>query len=254
MFTHRTHRDWTSIENSDMKGKAVCRLCNEIAKLQNSHIMPRFAIKFIRDKKLKHRFYEIFGKQKRIIQDGPKEYLLCTKCEQQIGKYEKYFKEAIYRNKHGVKRSHDGQSFVIENFEYKKIKLFFLSLLWRASISSRAEFENVSLDYNEDILRKMIAEENPGHSSKFSISAIVPLINGKYYEGWGTVFFDLKYEQTDIYSIVIGGILYAISMDNKTILSTEELVLNESGYWIIPLGDAWEIQCLRDTIKYNFNK
>lgn len=237
-----------------MKGKNVCRLCNEIAKLKESHIIPSFAIKFIRDKKLKHRFYEICRKQKRIIQDGPKEYLLCTKCEQQISEYEQYFKEAIYRNKHGAKRSHDEQSFVIENLEYKKIKLFFLSLLWRASISSKPEFENVSLSYNEDIIRKMIAEENPGHSSKFSISAIVPLIRGKYNEGWGTTFFDLEDEQTDIYSIVIGGILYAISMDNKNILSTEEIVLNESGCWMIPLGDAWEIQCLRDTIKDNFNK
>ncbi len=237
-----------------MKNTGICKLCKKTRELKESHIIPRFVIKFIRDKKLKHRFYEICRKQKRIIQDGPKEYLLCTRCEQQIGKYEQYFKEAIYRNKHGTKRSHDEQSFVIENLEYKKIKLFFLSLLWRASISSKPEFENVSLGYNEDRICKMITEENPGHSSKFSISAIVPLIGRKYNEGWGTTFFDLKDGQTDIYSIVIGGILYVISMDNKNILSTKEMVLSESGCWMIPLGDAWEIQCLRDTIKYNFNK
>jgi len=215
-----------------MKGKNVCRLCNEIAILQESHIIPSFAIKFIRDKKLKHRFYEICRKRKRIIQDGPKEYLLCRKCERQIGEYEQYFKEAIYRNKHGARRSHDEQSFVIENLEYKNIKLFFLSLLWRASISSKPEFENVSLGYNEDIIRKMIAEENPGHSSKFSISAIVPLIRGKYYEGWGTSFFDLEDEQTDIYSIVIGGILYTSSMDNKNILSVEEIAVTSVNPWL----------------------
>ena len=49
-----------------MSNKKVCKLCHEVAKLQESHIIPRFAIKFIRDKKLKQRFYEVFNRKRKI--------------------------------------------------------------------------------------------------------------------------------------------------------------------------------------------
>ena len=237
-----------------MKNTGVCKLCKKIRELKKSHIIPCLAFKLIRDENINNRFYELVNKQNKIIQDGPKEYLLCNKCEQHIGNYEKYFKEAIHLNRHGTKKTHDGKRCLIENLDYKKIKLFFLSLLWRASISSKPEFENVCIGDNEEIIRKMILNESPGRNSKFPITAIVPLINNRNQEGWSTNFFDLKYERlVTIYSIVIGGILYSISAAHQNTLFPEELILQESGRWIMPLQDVSKIRCLWESIKNHFN-
>jgi len=239
-----------------MKHTGICKLCKKTCELKKSHIIPRLAIKLIRDENLNNRFYELFNKQSKIIQDGPKEYLLCYKCEQLLGNnYEKYFKEAIHLNRHGTKKAHDEKRLIIQNLDYKRIKLFFLSLLWRASISSKPEFENVCVGDNEEIIRKMILNEDPGRSSKFSITAIVPLINNRNAETWATNFFDLKYEGlATIYSIIIGGILYSISAAHQNTLFPEELLLNESGRWIMPLQDVSKIRCLWEFIQNHFNK
>ena len=237
-----------------MKDSNTCRLCLSISELRESHIIPSCIFKLIRDKKLNHRFYQLFNRQNQEIQDGPKEFLLCCNCELKISLYEKYFKEVIHFNKHGTKKIHDEKVFVIENLDYKRIKLFFLSLLWRMSISSKPEFENVCIGDNEEIMRKMIINEDPGNSSKFSVTAVIPLINQRNQEGWSTNAFDLKNQQVTIYSIVIGGILYSVSTACQNSFFPENLLLNESGRWIIPLRDISEIQFLWEFVKHHFSE
>ncbi len=118
-----------------MKAINTCRLCHAPSELRESHIIPSSIIKLIRDETLDNRFYQLFNKLNQTIQDGPKEYLLCNSCEQKIGSYEKYFKEGVHCSRHGIEIKHNQRVAVIDNLDYKKMKLFFLSLLWRMSIS-----------------------------------------------------------------------------------------------------------------------
>lgn len=244
-----------------MKDSNICRLCLANSELRESHIIPGSIIGLIRDETLDNRFYELHNKLDKTIQDGPKEYLLCNDCEQKIGRYEKYFKEAIHLSRHGIEIKHNQQCVVIDNLDYRKAKLFFLSLLWRMSISSLREFENVCLGENEEEIRKMIVREQPGKSCEYPVNAIIPLINGKMQEGWSTTAFVSETGPT-VYAIVIGGILYYISgaRQNKSFLpepflsDLPELLLNESGHWIMPLADFNSIPCLREFIDRHFNE
>ncbi len=45
---------------------------------------------------------------------------------------------------------------------YTKFKLFLLSILWRASISSRPFFNEINLGTHEEVIRKMILQGNAG--------------------------------------------------------------------------------------------
>lgn len=233
-----------------------CKLCLKTCELKNSHIIPHLAIKPIRDESLNNRFYEFFNNQSKIIQDGPKEHLLCDQCEQYLGqRFEKYFKETIYLNRHGTQKTYYEKVLIIENLDYQKIKIFFLSLLWRASISSKPEFDNIYISDNEEIIRKMIIEGIPEKSSFFSISAIGLLMNNKHHMEWVTTFMPSNSEKyKTIYGIVLGGIFYMISTDCLTSPFPEEMILNESGCWNIPLKEISEIEVLFDFIKFNFNK
>ena len=242
-----------------MKVSNTCRLCLISSELQKSHIISDSIIRLLRDKTLGNRFYELHNKQNKIIQDGPKEYLLCNDCEQKIGRYEKYFKEAIHFSRHGIEIRHNQKCVIINNLNYRKMKLFFLSLLWRMSISSLTEFENVCIGDNEETIRKMIVAEEPGKSSEYSVNAVIPLIKQKMQEGWSTTAF-VSENQPTVYAIVIGGILYYISSacQNRNLLpepfmSLPDLLLNESGRLVIPLTDVYSIPFLRECIDHHFN-
>lgn len=237
-----------------MSDHNTCWLCQNSSELRESHIIPDCIFRLIRDESLAQRFYELHDKTDSIIQDGPKEYLLCGSCEQKISQYEKYFKEAIHFSRHGVKISHNDRVAIIDNLDYKKTKLFFLSLLWRMSISSLPQFQIVRADDSEDIIRGMIEREEPGKSSEFSVSGIIPLINQKMQEEWTTTAFMSRRPQAIVYRIVIGGILYSISTASQNCAYPAELLLNDSGRWIMPLTDISRIPFLWEYICQHFNK
>ncbi|MBW8038884.1 MAG: hypothetical protein FVQ85_02665 [Planctomycetes bacterium] len=236
-----------------MKDGNTCRLCLKSSELQESHIIPRAIIKLIRDEGLDNRFYELRNKLTQKIQDGPKEYLLCDDCEQKIGRYEKYFIEAVHFSKHDIEIKHNRQFGIIDNLNYRKIKLFFLSLLWRMSISSLPEFENVCIGGNEETIRKMIVREEAGDSSEYSVIATILLFSQKMEEGLLTTAFVSK-RRPSVYAIVLGGILYQISSAHQNSFFPAELLLNESDRWIMPLTDFYDIPFLREYIDHHFEQ
>lgn len=234
-----------------MKNESTCRLCLTTSTLIKSHIVPNSLFSLVRDKTMNNRFYEIGNETDNIIQDGPKEYLLCDKCEQKIGRFEKYYKEAVHLRRHKIEILQDGKITIIRNLDYKKIKLFLLSILWRMSISSLPQFADVSLVNNEDIIRKIIFEEQPGRSNEYPIAAIIPLIDGKRQEGW--MFFPIISDRPDgiTYYMVIGGILYLISMTQHDPYFYKWL-LYESGRWAMPLIDFYKIPFIKNFVDSNF--
>jgi hypothetical protein len=114
------------------------------------------------------------------------------------------------------------------------------------------EFENVCIEDNEETIRQMIIKEDPGNSSEYPVSAIIPLINQRMQEGWATTAFVSK--DLQIISIVLGGILYLLSTirQNSSLPTEWHLnLLNESGQWIMPWADFYDIPFLRE---YNENR
>ena len=56
----------------------------------------------------------------------------------------------------------NNQTFAIcTNLSYTKYKLFLLSILWRASISSKSFFKRINIGEHEEVIRKMIFENDP---------------------------------------------------------------------------------------------
>lgn len=107
--------------------------------------------------------------------------LLCAECDNiLLGHYfEDYASRAIYGgqlleeecprfqtciNPHGI-------GFIkCERLNYHKYKLFLLSVLWRASISTRPFFSEISLAAeHEEEIRKMILTKDAGEVSKYPI-------------------------------------------------------------------------------------
>ena len=67
---------------------------------------------------------------------------------------------------------HNGEliGFQIPEYDYKKLKLFFLSVLWRASVSTQPFFEKVSLGPHEAFIRDALLRGDPQDTDWFSVS------------------------------------------------------------------------------------
>jgi hypothetical protein len=114
--------------------EGICRLCQEVADLQESHVIPAFVFKWIKETSPTP-YLRLSDRPNRRVQDGIKRYWLCRDCEQQFGDYETQFAAVLFRP-------------AIENasqrIRYGEWLLkFCVSISWRALL---AEQEKTSFD------------------------------------------------------------------------------------------------------------
>ena len=153
-----------------------CNLClEEKPLLKKSHIIPEFMYQGFYDEN--HRMLKISMQDFRIVSEPRTgeydSYILCRECDNvRIGELESYAKPIIYGGSESLKESQipRGENRVnqvgaeltyYENLDYKKFKLFLLSILWRAGVSRRDVFSLIQLGSHEETLREMIYSGNP---------------------------------------------------------------------------------------------
>ena len=142
-----------------------CRLCTLDKELRNSHIIPESLFKPLYDDK--HRAvhlkdFEGKNRYKKLkpLQKGIREKLLCHDCERLLNdRYEKYFKKLWFDKKALPEIMPASGSITLSGLDYRKFKLFHLSILFRASVSTLSEFKQVSLGKHEEILRRAILND-----------------------------------------------------------------------------------------------
>ena len=154
-----------------------CKLCQKDKKLlRKSHIISDFLYKDLFDSK--HRLYEAlltpdYQIQSKIKQSGGyDENILCENCDNKIiGNLERYASLVLFG---GVDLSIKPESkeiksiyLDVEGIDYRKFKLFLLSILWRAGISTLPIFQNVNLNEHQEVLRERLLKNDPGNSSEY---------------------------------------------------------------------------------------
>jgi hypothetical protein len=74
---------------------APCRLCGETKELQESHIIPKFVFRWMKETSATG--YLRFAQQPNLrVQDGIKCYLLCADCERRLNQWETQFASRIF--------------------------------------------------------------------------------------------------------------------------------------------------------------
>jgi hypothetical protein len=74
--------------------------------------------------------------------------ILCEPCEQRFGTYDDYASDILINRRDTVFQQYTVANrtlFVAAQFEYAKLKLFIISVLWRASVSTHPFFRRISL-------------------------------------------------------------------------------------------------------------
>jgi hypothetical protein len=137
---------------------AICKLCGQDKKLIKAHIIPEPFYQLLYDDK--HRIAEISFKDWAVVDEKYRSKgiydstILCHDCDGGIigSKYDDYAASVFFgshKNDWRIKRFFDEKDPRVKWLEAtadgSRIKLFMLSILWRAHVSSFSNFANVDL-------------------------------------------------------------------------------------------------------------
>src|SRR3989338_10236365 len=110
--------------------KMICKLCGINDELQNSHIIPSFIYRWL--KETSGTGFLRFGQTpNKRVQDGLKDYLLCSSCEGLFQKWETEFANKIF---YPIVKNREIR-FYYESWLLK----FAVSLSWRVLTILRSE-------------------------------------------------------------------------------------------------------------------
>lgn len=185
---------------------------------------------------------------------GLKEYLLCADCEEQFSGYESYAREVLYGRTSQLTKIAVGNYVAMHNppllgvrvvpagaIDYKKFKLYQLSLIWRASVASGSHFRNIDLGPHEEPIRIMLTTENPGDEGEYCCAMTDIRYLGKGCEDFSTT--PTLDEEAPVnqpaFKIIFGGYIYVFNAGTKP-PSNEvfAMAIKRSGSWHIPVGEA----------------
>jgi hypothetical protein len=144
-----------------MAGNSICKLCGKHKKLIKAHIIPRgFYIDY---KKQKYRSVDLYTGNWIQKQCGAYDSnILCSDCDNGIFKI---FDDEGYKILLGPlenfldTQNNEFKLYHLIDFNYNLLRKFFISILWRASVSEIDDFKNVDLGPYEDVALKILLNE-----------------------------------------------------------------------------------------------
>jgi hypothetical protein len=100
--------------------------------------------------------------------------ILCDECEPLFNEWDDYAQKVLASDDciGFAQRSSTGQivGWELPNYRYDQLKLFFISIVWRASVSRHSFYKRVSLGPFEREARQMIQRRDPGDRDQFAVA------------------------------------------------------------------------------------
>jgi hypothetical protein len=246
----------------DSMNTGICKLClQEKPLLRKSHIIPEFMYRDLFDEH--HKMYKLAPSSyiegdRRVMHPSSGEYdndILCEECDNvKLGRLETYAQQAMYggtlseherpivkdfTTPEGIKFSH------VTDLSYQKFKLFLLSILWRASVSGREFFKEVSLGPYEETIRKMLIEDDPRTEDVFPIIMLTWLNDKSSPKDLVGQPGKNRTERGIRYIFIIGGVIYVFYVSPGWLPDRLKpftlLSANEASLLHVPEGKSWEL-------------
>jgi hypothetical protein len=149
----------------------TCKLCKRDKKLVNSHVISKS-------------FFEIDPVDPRLVSNTDGTFptrapigiydttLVCENCERLFSPFDDYAQRLLLADREAARAIlHENEviAYIYDSYDYVKLKLFFMSLLWRTSQSSHKFFRRIDLGPHEPLLRKALIDADPGDADFFAV-------------------------------------------------------------------------------------
>lgn len=234
-----------------------CPLCGEYKLLCDSHILPEFVYRPTYNQTHSAVKVDIIKNKFGKTQKGFSEWMLCTKCEKLLNKWETYFANVWFHKDHRLRPLKLEEDLIfIKGLDYKKFKLFHLSIIWRAGVSKRSEFDAVRIGPHAEKIRIMLCDENPGEPEDYQFACLAlknPKTSG-FFDSLIRSFEASKLDGHWIYSVLFGGVMWAYWVSSHTFNRKVPPCFQKDGTLVIAVQD-WDknlsIQDLAKHVKKN---
>lgn len=193
----------------------VCKLCGQPTNtFAKSHVIPK-ALHL--DERGEDAFLWILKGGCEPPQRSPSgEYdqIVCPPCEKRFGPWDDYGVELIRRLRAGDGVPYGDIAVGIE-VDYARLKLFVMSMLWRASASTRRTYSRVMLGskWNEALRTALIAED-PGTEDFFSVTVSLfrdEMQRKVLFDPHREKYFQVNYVRFYVY----GGFTLLVKVDER---------------------------------------
>jgi hypothetical protein len=195
--------------------KMKCALCRQERVLRQSHIIPEFMFEPLYDDK--HRFYQISPiatKPDRLLQKGLRERLLCDECEQRLSVYENYACHVFFGN--AARQPHRTRTgFLFTELNYRPLKLFFMSLLWRMAATSIRQLKSATLGPHLERLRLLILADDAADYLTFPALIVALTFERRHAAGLILPPRHTRVEGQHVWAFVIAGFLFHFFVSNR---------------------------------------
>lgn len=152
----------------------ICRFCGENRKLVEAHVIPRSFHRINpRDRQPSRLVTNVEGRYTQKIRKGVYDAsIVCEECERRFAPWDDYADELFLKSWDRFEKITDRGyeiGYSLPAFDYPLLKLFFLSVLWRAAASDHVMFSKIDLGRREAVLKKAIERSDPGSIDFFGV-------------------------------------------------------------------------------------
>jgi hypothetical protein len=168
-----------AIPNSKQPTVGACRLCHRVGPLRRSHVLSEMAYEDVIDASGHPRTIVVRDIVNGRVSDkthqtGFWERLLCDECEGKLSRYEAVAARHLFNRVLPTPVANTGV--MVKTGDYSNLKLFLLSILWRAGIANGDFFRCVRLGPHEERLREMVRAGAPGEPDEYGclIMRLIP--------------------------------------------------------------------------------
>jgi hypothetical protein len=216
----------------------VCRFCKRERKLIKAHIIPAAFFDPLRDGKRAPEIHSnTEGVPKKRTPTGIYDpEILCSECDGKFSVWEQHAKDVLLANFSIAQPITDkGKTlgYKIEDFDYAKLKLFVLSVVWRASTSSQDFYDRIDLGPHADRILEMLSVVNPGEAEDYAVTI------AKFDDPEFTGMLDPQAEKMDGVNhirLYLTGFVVYIKVDKRpTPPFLRDLVLSSDKPLVLPL-------------------
>ncbi len=242
---------------------STCALCLNEAKLCESHIVPEFLYaELYNDRRQLMAISGTGSKGWKPEQKGLREHLLCAGCERTLNEDI----EIPFQNQWTHRNLLPARAFrgdvIRVSVDYKALKLFHLSILFRTSVASGGTFSAVSLGKHENALRQMILAGDPGEPEQYPIvGQAVINARGELDRRFVTAPWLEKLGYHRLYKIGFDGVVWSYCVSSSIHRGSAESCLKKSGLLSLPVT-VWEnhmafvraSEALRNPVQPNYRR
>jgi hypothetical protein len=182
--------------------------------------------------------------------------LLCKEYDAKFGKWEHHARTVLYGNAPGpdIRKREIGESIAVQigpqlakefrdlrqvSVDYKKFKLFELSLLWRAGLENKSWGKQVRLGPFQEDLRKHLSNDDPGPALYLPAILADPRDEAVQLESVLPAVELLRKRPFHLYRMALGGYWWLFSVSrNKVHREAPIFSLQENGILLIIVADG----------------